>query len=175
MYIESMSNIDPKTCTCCNQTQELSFFYKDRTQRDGYRLRCKLCTKGAKPKKCSYCKATKKARDFTQKRSKGSQLLTLTDVEPLSSCLSAVHTQKTNMKICDSCSKDLQLSVFFPDTKQLDGYRPNCQSCERLLAAGESENPFISQFTSAQQAIHLTITDILNDHNKETDEDNIQP
>jgi hypothetical protein len=169
-----------KTCTCCNTNKPLVEFYKDRTQRDGYRLMCKTCTKGSKSKVCKYCNTKKKVRDFypgssrckdceanrSKSRSKGAQLLTKADLNILTDCIAATQTHKYGMKICTACKYDVRTDLFNSCQAEIDGYKPICSACERLERSGSLGDPFLSQFTRGQQMIHIDILETMEKNNE---------
>ena len=135
-----------RTCSHCKEEKNLSEFYKDKTKPDGYRLQCKVCTRKKKKKKCTSCKATKKIEEFydnssrciscekerSKKRSKGSQVITMDDIDQMEGACIALRSKTAGMKVCPSCELDLKIDHFSPDSKNLDGLSEKCSTCISL-------------------------------------------
>ena len=159
-----------KTCSHCKTEKPLTEFYKDKTKLGGYRLQCKVCTKLKKKKRCSSCKTMKKLDEFyanssrckdcertrSKSRSKGSQTITMEDIEEMTMVCSSYRTKTIGMKVCDNCNLDLKIDHFGPDSKKTDGLNTTCSTC---LSLQDVTNETVIKLKRNRQFLHSFLID----------------
>jgi len=131
-----------KTCSCCNRNLKLELFYKDSSRKDGYREKCKECTKMVECNTCNEkkpstmfhknsrrCKACEKERGKTRRKSNAPEFDALNE---LAECLEAVATYRSSQKECLVCESTLDLEDFNYDRANKDEHSDVCKRCERI-------------------------------------------
>jgi hypothetical protein len=101
-----MPKIEYKTCGKCGETKIVAEFYAEKANRDGYSNWCKSCNR-------------------EQKRIYHKKLVARHHIK---------SPPKKN-KQCSLCGIEKPLSEFYKSIGHLDGYRPLCNECNKILNA----------------------------------------
>lgn len=99
--------ITAKTCTKCEETLPVQYFYRDPAYADGYKNICKTCN-------ASYARMKKGFRKLGY-------------VDP------RILTNIT--KVCPGCDAEKDLAYFSADKQRVDGRNYYCRACRSKQAA----------------------------------------
>ena len=137
-----------KTCSCCERSLKLELFYRDSSRRDGYREKCKECTKMVECNTCHekkpstmFHKNSKRCKSCEKERSRSRRKTKINDLDALNEladCLEAVATYRSHEKKCLVCENTLALEEFNYDRKNKDEHSDICRRCKKI---GESGPP----------------------------------
>ena len=136
-----------KKCYCCKEVKLLSYFYKNKTNKDGYHSCCINCQKTkmkeiaerlfsekinlVSSKVCRVCKEEKNRSEFHIHRN------TIDGLDQrCRSCKSIanIKSKKSDKiliksKVCANCHKEFGVEFYHRDGSRKDGYARVCKSC----------------------------------------------
>lgn len=115
-----------RECIQCGLSKDFSEFYKDRTQKDGYRTTCRSCVcQFFKNKRDNDPIYSQKIRDRNRNRQRISKGIS-TEL-PIRKSLQAIDPVLN--KVCGSCKTEKAKSEFYKDRTKEDGINFYCKLC----------------------------------------------
>ena len=129
-----------KICTTCHTEKDMAEFRKDRTQKDGYQPRCKLCVRARSAELYSSTyKATVRERDAAIRAANAAKLLEYKQTHPCvccgeseAVCLDFHHTDPSTKEFGIACGLQRSWAKILKEIKKCVVV---CANCHRKVHA----------------------------------------